>query len=74
MSVNEAVATIIDSEEITSSKAEKLLGVTFERELKHATHINGLCRKVSNKIHRVTRTAPFTNFSILLKKIFQPCS
>ena len=42
MSVNEVVTTTIGFEEITSSRAEKLLGVTFDRELKRASHINGL--------------------------------
>ena len=50
MSVNNPITVAAGSKEIANNRAEKLLGTTFDRELKTATPINGLSKKSSNSI------------------------
>ena len=59
----EAAAAIIDGFPIDSSKAEVLLGITIDHELKFDDHVNRLCKKSSLKLNALARIAPFLNVS-----------
>ena len=49
---------------ITNNKIEKLLGVKFDYKLSFDYHISELFKKVSRKIHALSRVALNMNISI----------
>ena len=63
MSCREATTAVIDGFPIDSNKAEVLLGITIDHELKFDDHVNYLCKKASLKFHALARIAPFMNVS-----------
>ena len=50
---------------LTSSVEGKLLGVTLDSEFKFGKHITGICNKVSQKIHILSR---ITSYMLLNKR------
>ena len=61
MSCAEATTAVIDGLPIDSSKAEVLLGIAIDHELKFDDHVNRLCKKSSLKLNALARIAPFMN-------------
>ena len=49
--------------EITSSKCEKLLGVTIDSKLNFDVHLNKIITKARQKVHVLARIAPYMNIS-----------
>ena len=54
---------MIDGLPISSSKAEVLLGITIDHELKFDDHVNRLCKKASLKLNALARIASLMNVS-----------
>ena len=52
----------ICNETISSSKHEKLLGVTIDSKLSFEEHINNLCKKASQKVNALARLASLMSF------------
>ena len=46
-----------DNAQITSSLSEKLLGITFDSELKFEEHISKICNTVNTKLNALHHTA-----------------
>ena len=63
MTCTEATTAMIDGLPIDSSKAEVLLGITIDHELKFDDHINYLCKKAGQKLSTIARIVPFMNVS-----------
>ena len=61
MSCTKATTAMIDGLPIDSGKAEVLLGITIDHELKFDDHINYLCKKTSVKLNALARIAHFMN-------------
>ena len=61
MSCIEAITAVTDAFPIESSKAEVLLGITIDYELKFDDHVNYLCRKASLKVNALACIARFMN-------------
>ena len=61
MGVNENKLPTTTIEEITNSITKKNLGITFDRERKIETHINGLCKKTS-QIRALVRDSSIYEF------------
>ena len=81
VSTNNNVKIKIGNFDITNSKREKLLGVKFDHKLSFDDHISKLCKKVSRKIHALSRVASYINVSkrrilmnAFLKSQFSYCS
>ena len=75
MSCAEATTAMIDGLPIDSSKAEGLLGITIDNELKFDDHVNHLSKKASLKLNAPARIAPFMNVSknrIIVKSFIEP--
>ena len=73
MTCAEANTAMIDLS-IDSSKAEVLLGITIDHELKFDNHVNNLCKKASLKLNALARITPFMNFSkkrIIMKSFIE---
>ena len=74
ISCTEATTAMIDGFPIDSSKAEVLLGITIDHELKFDDHVNYLCKKASLKLNALARIAPFMNVSkkrIIMKSFIE---
>ena len=74
VSTNNTVKIKIGNFYITNSKSEKLLGVKFDHKLSFDDHISKLCKKVSRKIHALSRVASYMNTSkrrILMNAFFK---
>ena len=54
------LSATIDDHEIFNSEHKKLLGITFDNELKFE-HVNSLCKKASQKLHALSRVSHFMN-------------
>ena len=52
---------------IKSSKAEKLLGINLDNNLKFDTHVKSICQKVNRKVNALARIA---NYMELPKNVF----
>ena len=63
MSCAEATTAMSDGLPIDSSKAEGLLGITIDNELKFDDHVNHLSKKASLKLNAPARIAPSMNVS-----------
>jgi hypothetical protein len=48
---------------LESSSCEKLLGIKIDNELNFDTYLTDICKKASNKIHAISRIAPYMNFA-----------
>ena len=48
--------------EIESSKKEKLLVISIDTTLSFEQHITSLCKKASQKLHALARTAHYMDF------------
>ena len=55
------LSVTIDDHEIYNSEHKKLLGITFDNELKFDEHVNSLCKKASQKLHALSRVSHFMN-------------
>ena len=53
----------IDDFVLTSSVAEKLLGITLDYELKFEKHITDICNKASQKIHVLSRITSYMSLN-----------
>ena len=62
MTCTEATTAMIDGLPIDSSKAEVLLGITIDHELKFDDQVNYLCKKASQKLNALARITSFLNF------------
>ena len=51
LSWNTQKVVLFDNVHITSSLSEKLLGVTFDSELRHEEHISKISNRVNKKIN-----------------------
>ena len=74
MSCAEATTAVIDGLPIVFSKAEVLLGITIDHELKIDDHVNRLCKKASLKLNALACIAPFMNVSkkrIIMKSFIE---
>ena len=74
MSCTEAITPMIDDFPIDSSKAEVLLGIKIDHELKFDDHVNYLCKKASQKLNALARIRPFMNISkkrIIMKSFIE---
>ena len=75
MSCAEETTAMIDSFlPIDYRKAEVLLGITIDHELKFDNHVNRLCKKASLKLNALARIAPFMNVSkkqIIMKSFIE---
>ena len=59
---NYEVSANINEFEIESSKKEKLLGISIDTALSFEHHITSLCKKASQKLHALARTAHYMDF------------
>ena len=59
---NYEVSANINEFEIESSKKEKLLGISIDTTLSFEHHITSLCKKASQKLHALARTAHYMDF------------
>ena len=59
MSCKGTVNANIDESLIKSKKAETLLGIKIDSELKFEDHVNFLCKKASQKLGALARIAPY---------------
>ena len=74
VSTNNTVKIKIQNFDITNSKSEKLLGVTFDHKLSFDDHVFELCKKASRNINALSRVASYMNISkrrILLSASFK---
>ena len=55
--------TNIRVENFDIKNCEKLLGVKFDHKLTFNSHISQLCKKVSKKVHALTRVIPGMDIS-----------
>ena len=46
---------------LKNSVCEKLLGIQIDNKLNFESHLNGLCKKASSKIHALARISPYLN-------------
>ena len=61
ISCPETLKLMINDSCTESSKKELLLGIRFDNELKFDDHVNYLCKKTGQKLHALSRIAPFMN-------------
>ena len=64
----------VGNEMIWESQAEKLLGMTVDKNLKFNLHLKGLCKKVNQKVSalaRIARILPFQKRHIILKTFIE---
>ena len=59
LSTKEKLTANISNFIITNSEKEKLLGVTFDNDLKFESHINSLCSKASQKLYALSRMSSY---------------
>ena len=59
MKANEKFTANISNFIITKSEKGKLLGVTFDNDLKFESHINSLCSKASQKLYALSRMSSY---------------
>ena len=55
----------IQSEIIKNTNARKLLGITFDSDLKFNTHVTNICNKASQKLHALARVSGFMSHNKL---------
>ena len=72
LSNNEDRIIYIQSEVIENAKSKKLLGITFDSDLKFNTHVTNICNKASQKLHALARVSGFMsqNKLIMVMKTF----
>ena len=63
MSCKGTVNANIDESLIKSNKAETLLGIKIDSELKFEDHVNFLCKKASQKLSALARIAPYMDIA-----------
>ena len=71
---NEHLWINIGNEMIWESKAEKLLGITIDKNLNFTNHLTILCNKISQKVSalvRIVKLLPFHKKRILLKTFIE---
>ena len=56
---NENASASVGSKKITECNKGKLLGITFDRNIIMAEHIQNMCKQVSNKLHALARISTF---------------
>ena len=54
---------MIERVQISNSSCEKLLGVFFDSKLIFQSHIDNICKKVSQKLNTISRIAPHMEFN-----------
>ena len=59
LSTKEKLTANISNFIITNSEKEKVLGVTFDNDLKFESHINNLCSKASQKLYALSRMSSY---------------
>ena len=59
LSGNETMISNIDGHEIESEKQQELLGVVIDSRLTFETHINNVCKKVSQKLNALARISSY---------------
>ena len=62
---------------LLSSLSEKLLGITFDSELKFEDHISEICNRATKKVnalHRIANHMSLDKRKMLLKAFYQPHS
>ena len=70
----EDITLKIDDEVLKCEKSVKLLGITFDNNLDFDEHVANLCKKASQKLHALTRIAPFLEMNklrILMKAFIE---
>ena len=55
------VSAVIDGQTIQSCKSVKLLGVCIDNNLNFSEHVSNICKKVSKKIHALSRVSHYMN-------------
>ena len=58
LSKNSSVSIKIKDAKVKNSVCEKLLGIQIDSKLNFESHLNGLCKKASSKIHALARISP----------------
>ena len=61
LSKNSSVSIKIKDTKVKNSACEKLLGIQIDNKLNFESHLNGLCKKASSKIHALARISPYLN-------------
>ena len=61
LSKNSSVSITIKDTKVKNSACEKLLGIQIDNKLNFESHLNGLCKKASSKIHALARISPYWN-------------
>ena len=51
----------VENQIIKGEKSVKILGITIDENLEVNTHVSNLCNKASQKLHALTRIAPYMN-------------
>ena len=68
------VSLRIKDEVIKCEESVKLLGITVDNKLNFNDHVAGICKKASQKLHALTRIAPYTNtkkLKVLMKAFIE---
>ena len=65
LSGNGHVSVHIDNNAITSENKNELLGIVLDSKLSFEDHVNGHCKKASQKLNALARIAPIGNIPIL---------
>ena len=63
LSTSESKKIVLNNVTIKNSKSEKLLGVTFDYNLKFKNHMELICNKANNKLHALSRIMPYMSTS-----------
>ena len=58
---NSRATATIDNSYIESEDDKVLLGITIDSSLTFENHINGICKKASQKLNALARIAPYMN-------------
>ena len=61
LSKHSSVSIKIKDAKVKNSASEKLLGIQIDNKLNFESHLNGLCKKASSKIHALARISPYFN-------------
>ena len=61
LSGNSTATATIDNSYIESEDEQELLGITIDPNLTLENNINSICKKVSQKLNALARTAPYMN-------------
>ena len=63
MTTNKLTSVNINGFQITNSTEEKLLGTKFDSKLSFEKHVSNFCKRVSQKLHALTRIVNYMNLS-----------